>query len=229
MSRIGIEDIKNLELFKDLDGNTQKELTEKALKIKLEKGKHLFREREKVNTIYIVLKGKVSLYRISEDAQKRIIFILAENSIINEVILDDVAASINCEAFEEAVIIGIKKEDFLNIMSRDFNFTKKVINSMSKKIRRCYRQIKNTVAVKVDKRVAAKLWKLSKDYGIEREEGTEIDLNITVTYLADMFGSPRETISRALKTLENEGLIQIKNRKFIIKNRDALAKYFKGV
>lgn len=229
MGRIGIEDLKNLELFKDLDGNIQKELTEKALRIKLEKGKHLFREREKVNTIYIVLKGKVSLYRISEDAQKRIIFILGENSIINEVILDDVAASINCEAFEEAVIIGIKKEDFLSIMSRDFNFTKKVINSMSKKIRRCYRQIKNTVAIKVDKRVAAKLWKLSKDYGIEREEGTEIALNITVTYLADMFGSPRETISRALKTLENEGLIQIKNRKFIIKNRDALAKYFKGV
>ncbi|WP_055666266.1 Crp/Fnr family transcriptional regulator [Desnuesiella massiliensis] len=229
MSKIGMEDIKNLELFKNLDGNIQKELCEKALRIKLEKGKHLFREREKVNTIYIVLKGKVSLYRISEDAQKRIIFILGENSIINEVILDDVAASINCEGFEEAIIMGIKKEDFLNAMSRDFNFTKKVINSMSKKIRRCYRQIKNTVAIKVDKRVAAKLWKLSKDYGVEREEGTEIALNITVTYLADMFGSPRETISRALRTLENEGLIQIKNRKFIIKNRDALAKYFKGV
>ena len=65
------------------------------------------------------------------------------------------------------------------------------------------------------------------DYGIEIEEGTLIDLNITITYLADMFGAPRETISRALKILNNEGLIINKNKRIIVPDREKLVRFFK--
>lgn len=58
-------------------------------------------------------------------------------------------------------------------------------------------------------------------------QGTLIDLNITITYLADMFGAPRETISRALKILQENGLILVKNKRIIVINRDKLARYFK--
>ena len=80
-----------------------------------------------------------------------------------------------------------------------------------------------------EKRVAAKLWKLAKDYGVEVEEGTMINLNISVTYLADMFGAPRETISRALKFLTQEDLIIYNKKKIIIKDKDGLSKFFKGL
>ena len=89
-------------------------------------------------------------------------------------------------------------------MMNDFELTKIVISSLSIKVRRLYRQLKNSTPIKVEKRVAAKLWKLSKDYGIEVEDGTVIDMNISITYLADMFGAPRETISRALKILQDK-------------------------
>ena len=84
-------------------------------------------------------------------------------------------------------------------MSQDFELTKIVLNEMSKKVRRLYRQMKNVTPIKLEKRVAAKLWKLSKDYGKEVPEGTLIDLDISITYLADMFGSPRESVSRAIQ------------------------------
>ena len=83
--------------------------------------------------------------------------------------------------------------------------------------------------IKVERRVAAKLWKLAKDYGVEVEEGTLINLNISVTYLADMFGAPRETISRALKFLTKENLIISSNKKIIIKDKNELSKFFKGL
>ena len=112
-------------------------------------------------------------------------------------------------------------------MKDDFELSRVIINSLALKVRRLYRQAKNSIPIKVEKRVAAKLWKLSKDYGIEIEEGTLIDLNITVTYLADMFGAPRETISRSLKILKNEGLIINKNKKIIVPDREKLVKFFK--
>ena len=80
----------------------------------------------------------------------------------------------------------------------------------------------------MEKRLAAKLWKLSKDYGIETENGVVINMNISVTYLADLLGSKRETISRALKILLNENLIEYDNKKIKIINQEKLAQFFKS-
>ena len=193
-----------------------------------QKGRHIFRDKEEIKKVFIVYKGKVSLYKLNESAQKKIIFILGEEDIINAVVLDDLPASINCEAFENVEILAFDKERFEEVMSRDFELTKVVMSSLTIKVRRLYRQLKNSTPIKVEKRVAAKLWKLSKDYGVEVENGVLIDLKISITYLADMFGASRETISRALKVLQDNNLIVIDKKKIIIKDRDKLSSYFKG-
>jgi CRP/FNR family cyclic AMP-dependent transcriptional regulator len=228
MSQITVNELKDLPLFKEIDDKIINLIKEKSFNKNLKKGEILFSERQKVNNIYIVLEGKVTMYRLSEKGQKRVIYILNKGEIINEVIFDDFTASINCEGFENSEIISISKAELLNIMQLDFKLTEVVLYSMSKKIRRLYRQIKNTVPTKMDKRVAAKLWKLSKDYGVETEEGVLIDVKISITYLADMLGSSRETISRAVKELEKMDMVKIKHRKFIV-NREKLNQYFKGV
>lgn len=219
--------LNKISLFSQISKETLDKLNEICFVRQLKKGEHLFRDKEVINSIYIVKSGKVALYKQSESAQKKVIFILGIDSVINEVIIDDLPASINCEAFEQAEVLCFDRMKFLDIMKEDFELSKIIINSLAMKVRRLYRQGKNSIPIKVEKRVAAKLWKLSRDYGIEIEEGTLIDLNITITYLADMFGAPRETISRALKILNNEGLIINKNKKIIIPNRDKLVRFFK--
>ncbi|MBU3093691.1 Crp/Fnr family transcriptional regulator [Clostridium sp. CM028] len=228
MTQISLRQLKDLPLFKCVEDKTLDLIRESVVVKKLKKSQMLFAEREITNNIYIVLEGKVTMYRVSEKGQKRVIYILNKGEIINEVNFDNFTTSINCEGFEDSEIISISKVDLLNIMKQDFKLTEIILNSMSKKIRRVYRQIKNTVPTKMDKRVAAKLWKLSKDYGVETEDGVLIDIKINITYLADMLGSSRETISRAVKELENMDMVRIKYRKFIV-NREKLSKYFKGV
>ncbi len=219
--------LRGLSLFSQVNKNTIFKLNEICIVKELEKGEHLFRDKEVINSIYIVRSGKVALYKQSESSQKKVIFILGKDTIVNEVIIDDLPASINCEVFEKAEVLCFDKMKFLDIMKDDFELSKIIINSLAMKVRRLYRQGKNSIPIKVEKRVAAKLWKLSRDYGIEIEEGILIDLNITITYLADMFGAPRETISRALKILNNEGLIINKNKKIIVPDRDKLVRFFK--
>ncbi|MBU3142953.1 Crp/Fnr family transcriptional regulator [Clostridium sp. CF012] len=228
MAQITLRQLKDLPLFECVEDKTLDLIRESVIIKILKKSQMLFAEREITNNIYIVLEGKVTMYRLSEKGQKRVIYILNKGEIINEVIFDNLTASINCEGFEDSEIIIIQKVDLLNIMKQDFKLTEVILCSMSKKIRRLYRQLKNTVPIKMDKRVAAKLWKLSKDYGVQTEEGVLIDIKISITYLADMLGSSRETISRAVKELEIMDMVKIKHRKFIV-NREKLSKYFKGV
>lgn len=230
MKALSIEELKALDLFNELKDETLHKLCSFGIKKTYKKGHIVFRDKEKVNTMYIVLKGKFSLYKIGEDAKRRVIYILGRDKILNDVILDDLPASINCEAFEEGELLLLNKNNFIQCMEEDFNLTKVVLNSLSIKVRRLYRQLNNTNPnKKIEKKIASKLWKLSKDYGIEVEEGTEINLNISITYLADMLGSQRETISRSLKVLDEKNLIKLSNKKIIVKDKDELARFFKGL
>lgn len=229
MEKVQLSDLNRLKLFSSLKDETLERLIEIGEKVNMKKGEHIFRDKDDNINIYIVLKGKVALYKLNESAQKRVVFILGEDKLVNEVILDNLTASISCEVFESGQILVFNKDCFINIMKDDFDLTIKVLNSLSTKIRRLYRQMKNTTPIKMEKRVAAKLWKLSKDYGKQVEEGVLIDLHISITYLADMFGAPRETISRALKVLQENNLVKLKNKKIIVRDRKSLANYFKGI
>lgn len=225
---VKIEELKNLEMFNNISESTIGKILEESDVKEHRAGEILFEDKEDVFTVYFVLKGIVSLYKINECGQKKVIFMLGKGKIINEVIIKELPASINCEIFEDSVILGIKKEKLLNIMKEDFDLCKNIIISLSSKTRRLYRQLKNTPSsIKIEKRLAAKLYKLAKDYGVEHEDGIVIDMEISITYMADLLGSQRETVSRAMKVLQKNNLINYKSKKIIISNFEKLALFFK--
>ena len=225
---VKIEELKDLEMFNNISESTIGKTLEESDVKEHRAGEILFEDKEDVFTVYFVLKGIVSLYKINECGQKKVIFMLGKGKIINEVIIKELPASINCEIFEDAVILGIKKEKLLNIMKEDFDLCKNIIISLSSKTRRLYRQLKNTPSsIKIEKRLAAKLYKLAKDYGVEHEDGIVIDMEISITYMADLLGSQRETVSRAMKVLQKNNLINYKSKKIIISNFEKLALFFK--
>lgn len=197
--------------------------------VKMEKGTHLFYDKEEVSTLYFVISGYVTLYKINSNGEKKVIFIYGEGEAINEVILNGLPASINAEMMEAGMLLTFPRERFLSVMEDDFRLSKAVMDSMSIKIRRLYRQLKNTPAsVRGDKRIAAKLWKLSMDHGIIGENGVEIGIDLTITYLAEMLGAKRETVSRQLKVLTEAALIHYDGCRFTVPDRDALQNYFKA-
>ncbi|WP_346916718.1 Crp/Fnr family transcriptional regulator [Clostridium sp.] len=228
MRYVKLEELRNIHVFNDLNEDTLRKLSNITRVNRYEKGKVLFRDKDTVENIYILLKGKVSLYKFNEKGQKKVIFILGEEDFINEVILQSTTASINCETIEDSQIMYCNITELLQLMEQDFNLTKIILSSLSLKVRRMYRQFKNTTGVlSMGKRVASKLWKLGRDYGVPLNNGILIDMEISITYLADLFGAQRETISRACKELSELRLIEYSNKKFIIKDEEKLLEYFK--
>lgn len=227
MLKVTEQDIKSI--FININISLIKLMESKAFKLKLDKGKILFREREKTDKIYIVIYGKVSVFKNSEKGQRKIIYILDSGSFLNEDSIDNSSVSTSCEAFEDSCIMYFFRNDLVQMMKENFELTQIIISSMSKKMRRLCRQVKNTVPIKMDKKVAAKLWKLAKDYGIKTENGTLIDINISITYLADMLGSTRETISRNMSLLEKMDMIKICNKKILVVDPEKLSIYFRGI
>lgn len=218
-------------IVKTFDGvcsNTLKYLMQPGNVRCYRKGDHLFRDRETTPFVFMILSGKASLYKIGESGQKKVAFILGPGELINEDIHPEATSSVSCEAFENLEVLCIKKTELSEWMKRDFGLTEIILNAANRKIRRLYRQLKNTTGVlKMERRVAAKLWKLANDYGVDTPQGCTIDLDISITYLADLMGSPRETISRALKLLNTQKLIRQDKGRITVVDMDSLSDYFK--
>ncbi|QHQ63218.1 helix-turn-helix domain-containing protein [Anaerocolumna sedimenticola] len=216
------------EIFKTASAPSLTEITGFSSLLKIEKGQHLFLDKEEVKSIYILIKGRASLYKLNSLGEKKVIFVYGEGNMLNEVMFQDLPASINCEMLEDSIVLVMPVSRLWHVMENDSGLTKAVLDSMALKIRRLYRQLKNTTNdLNGEKRLAAKLYKLSKDYGIKQEDGICIDLNLTITFLAEMLGSKRETVSRQAKKLVDMQLLIIQKNKFIIPDQQKLNEFFK--
>lgn len=207
---------------------TQAALISSGIQKRYRKGEHLFLDRTDVKTLYFLVNGVAALYKLNSRQERKVIFICGGGDFINEVILQEEIASINCEFLADSMTLQFPREAFLAAMEQDFELTKSVLNSMAMKIRRLYHQMKNTSnTIRLDKQVASKLWKLSLDFGRECADGVEIRFDLPISFLADMVGSKRETVSRQVKQLTDCGLIEVRKNRFIVKDRDKLLKYFR--
>jgi len=193
---------------------------------KYAKGEHLFLEKFKVEHIYFLLNGNASFYKLGSNQERKVIFIHKSGDILNEEALDGKLTSVNCEFLVTSHVLCIDIHQFLYCCEHDFQLTKALMDAMSLRIRRLYHQMKNTVnSLTGDKKLAAKLWKLGRDHGSICKEGIEINLPLTITYLADTLGSKRETVSRQTKILVDKGLIIVERNRFVICNADNLLTY----
>lgn len=220
--------LNEFQLFKHIAPQTLNALSQKGIIENYAPGQHIFYDKDTVHCFYILISGTASLYKTNSNGQNKVIFIEDGGSLLNEVIFENLPSSINCQAISPCKVLVFYKDDFIHLMKQDFQLTQNVMNALTKRVRRLYRQLKNaTSIIKIEKKLAAKLWKLSRDYGVPCENGVKINFSITVTSLSDLLGSYRETVSRALKLLIQKELIIYENKQIIIPNPDALSKFFK--
>ena len=222
--------LNQLEIFQGINSKTIA-ILEKNGKIQdVPKGTLLMRARESVEFVYFQLTGKSVVYNLTHGGKRKILFIFGQGALLNEHIFNNNnhTSSIYCEMMEQSKVLVFSVQDFMSVMAEDFELTKKVMEAQERKIWRLSHQLKNTTSsIYLERKLAAKLWKLSRDFGVEKENGLEIDIDMTITFLADMLGVPRETTSRVCSTLTEAGLIRINKKRIMIADPKKMAYFFK--
>lgn len=136
------------------------------------KNTHLFFEREDVKYICFLVQGRAALYKLTNQQEKKVVFICGAGEALNEIVLQSSEEAIKCEFLSDSVVLMFPIITFLSVMHHDFNLTIAIMRSLTIKVCRLYWQMKNTNAsLHLDKKITAKLWKLSLDHGIEHELG----------------------------------------------------------
>ena len=162
------------------------------------KGHLILRVRERRPDILFILGGKIQIYTLTKCGKKKILFILGKDNIANDSFLYD-SNAVYCETLETCQFFQIRREALLSLMEKDFQLTKALF--------------------------AYQEWKLARDFGRPTEKGVRIDMDLSVTFLADLLGAPRETTSRVCKKLADQGLIYMEKKKIYIPDMERMAQF----
>ena len=222
------EALEQADFFRAAGAGSRDEIAGFAYIRRFGKGAHVFYDREESTCLYFLVEGGAYLYKINSLGEKKVIFVYGPGNLLNEDSLLRLTSAVNCEVREDSLVMVLPAERFIQVMDKDGRLAREVMGAMALKIRRLYRQLKNTTnALSGEKRLAAKLFKLGKDYGVCSGDGIMIDMNLSITYLADMLGSKRETVSRQVKRLTELGLINMEKNRITIPDMKKISEYFK--
>ena len=219
---------EGLALFKEVAPDTLQKLRKYGKIQEFPKGSLIIRAKEPLEQIYIQIDGKSIVYNLTHTGNRKILFIFGRGALLNEHVLNEHHSATYCETIEKSRIFIIPADRFVRCMQQDFALTRAVLAAQERKVWRLGHQLKNTMgSIYMERRLAAKLWKLARDFGVNVPEGIEININLSVTFLADMLGTPRETASRLCRTLVDYRLIQIKGKRIIIINPQRISAFYR--
>lgn len=182
-----------------------------------------------VEEICILLEGEVMIYNLTKHGNRKILFWLGKGHLLNHEIVSDCAVSVFCEIVSKVTVLKIPKKEFLEEMTLSFSLVQAVMREYERYIWRLSHQLKNTNdSMITERKIAAKLWKLGRDFGVPCEYGIKIKLNLNLTLLADFVGIPRENASRACKKLSQKGLLIYQDKSFLLPDPEKLALFYRS-
>lgn len=178
-------------------------------------------------TAWFVFRGAVALYTVTSRGRRKILFFQGPGSLLNQDVMNG-GGQVLAEAAADAILLCMKREELADWVLRTPALAKALFAHYERKLWRLSHQLKNSADVWfVERKLAAKLLKLSGDFGRPLETGVEICFPLSVQQMADYIGVSRETASRACRRLAELGLVRYERKRFRIPDRAKLEAFRK--
>jgi CRP-like cAMP-binding protein len=219
--------LKYIPLFSELSDDDLREIVKLAVRQVYKKDNMILIEEEIGSTMFIILDGRVKISRISDDGREVILSILSEGDFFGEMsILDGQNRSANVVTLEDARIMVIRREDFLQMLHDYPQIAINLLKELAGRLRRSDAQIKSLSLQNATGKVASTLLRIADDSGKIHLGQVEIPRLPPQQDLANMAGTSRETISRVLKALTKQGYLRKEGSRLIIKDYESFRSEF---
>ncbi|HEY9062964.1 MAG TPA: Crp/Fnr family transcriptional regulator [Pseudobacteroides sp.] len=210
-------------------GLAQEELSKVAaliVKKKYEKGELIIMEGSCHESLIIIDQGQVKVFRYTVEGKEQILYIFAQGDFFGEKnLMKNQEASYNVEALETTNICMINKEDFQGLL-RDYpEIGIKIIEELCSRMEKIEGTVQSMGTKSIESRINGVLLDFVERYGKKHHNGILVELPLSREGIANFIGTARETVSRKLSALQDEGVIEmIGNKKILVLDVDALYK-----
>ena len=181
------------------------------------KGETLFFEGDRPDALVIVNEGSVKAFKITQDGREQILYVFSEGDFFGERnLFSRQVSAYSVEALEPVKTCFFTRESFYGLLRAYPDIAVKIIEELGERMNRMENALQSMGVRSVDERVSALLLDFAEKYGTSVPGGTLIRLPLSREGMANYLGIARETVSRKLGLLENEGIIRSNGNKSIL-------------
>lgn len=190
----------------------------------LKKGEVLFHIGDKVDSIIIMNEGSVKAYKYTPEGREQILYVFSDGDFLGEqYLLNEQSAGYTVEALEKVKVCMLSKSQFRQLLALHSDISVKIIEELGIRMSRLENTMQSMGIRSVDARICSLLVDFSSKYGEQTSDGILIRLPLSREGMANYLGIARETVSRKLMQMENEGLIKsVGNKLLLILNEEIL-------
>lgn len=206
-------------LFQGLPENELVEIENIVLEKQYGRGETIFFEGDDGNGFYLVVDGKVKIFKMSVQGKEQILHIFGEGEPFGEVpVFHGQPFPATAEALVKTRVLFFPRKEFVRVVTQSPSIALNMLAMLSMRLRRFTSQIESLSLKEVPARLASYLLYLLEEQG----GGDSVELEISKGQLASLLGTIPETLSRILGKMSDEGLIEVQGRKIIILDRIGL-------
>jgi CRP/FNR family transcriptional regulator, dissimilatory nitrate respiration regulator len=221
-----LDGLREIPLFSELSSEEMLVLSRCCAQTLLPKGTIIFRENDDYYGFYVVMQGSVKVYKLSPDGKETILHIIRPFNTLAEIpMFLGEGYPAYAETIEESLLICVYKDGFLDLLRTHPDLAFKMLAGLSRRLKSLGSQMEKLTTADVKTRVAQFiLGEFDKNRSMLTRPS--IQLSIPKSLLAANLGTIQETLSRAFKKLEVEGLIEVVGKEIRIRDLTALKREY---
>lgn len=191
----------------------------------LSPGTVLFKENDRSKEMYIIQKGRMSVYK-TEKGSKLSICELGKGSIVGEMsLLDGRARSATVEALEETDVSVVTPDDFEKRVREIPEWFLGIIKILCSRLREADRRLRSSLEEEITANTATLLGMLlnKAEKDPKTEHKNRLDLKFAKMEIVDILSLNVEKVNHALKELEKYGIIEVAQNTLAVPDKAHLA------
>jgi CRP-like cAMP-binding protein/CheY-like chemotaxis protein len=176
----------------------------------------IYQEGRRPRNLYFVVNGKVKTFKTHEDGKEYITELYSSGDFFGFApLLEDRVYDDSAVVMENSELMLIPRQDFLEMIFQDMHVAAKFIRLMTNNVREKEERLLNLAYSSLRKRVARALVDITKKFDNDRIE-------ISREEIAQYVGTATESLIRTLSDFKSEKLVEIREGKIRIPDRQKL-------
>lgn len=221
-----IDHIGSVQLFSGMNKEHCDELAMIVVDQQFKRGQLIFSEGDPGSGFYVIISGRVKIFKLSLDGKEQILHILGPGEPFAEVaVFTGSSYPANAMALEKSRIFFFPREAFIKLIGSHPSLAMNMLATLSWRLKQFAHMIEDLSLKEVPGRLAAYILLAS---GQNDEEKDKVTLNISKTQLASFLGTIPETLSRILTKMNKQGFVGVDGAVITIHDRGRLEDLAEG-
>jgi len=186
-------------------------------------GEALFHIGEPSNDLYQVVSGKIKCNMYSYDGKEVVISTIMPGETFGEQgLLDGLPRATNTYSVGSSIVKVLNKKNFSELCLIHPEINKQLLVMFSHRMRMAFEINTDNLTLPLQQRLARCIYRLAVSNNVDQSTDDSILADLSHEELARMVGASRQSVSKELKQMERENMLNIQYGQIVINNIEQL-------